>query len=131
MKTKTVSLITLAILIYGTATLSFAGEKLMHYFSGSLSRENKKIVQKVKFPDRYGYQLKISFVNYSDSTTTLQYRLNSENYKLVNISALNTKNEKIKINHHYYDNFQIEIEADFPDYVQNYISYDIFILKNE
>ena len=131
MKIKNIMLILFTILFYGISNFSFAEEKLMQYYSGSLTGENKKIVQKFKYKGRTNYQIKLSFFNYSDSTTTLQYRLNSGNYTQINIDSLNMKDELVKLNPLQNGELQIEIKADLADIISNFISYDILILRKE
>jgi ABC-type glycerol-3-phosphate transport system substrate-binding protein len=131
MKTKKAMLILFTMLIYGISNFSFAEEKLMHYYSGSLTGENKKIIQKFEYQGRTNYKIKLSFVNYSDSTTVLQYRLNSGNYTQINIESLNIKDELVKLNPLQNGELQIEIKADLVNKISNFISYDILILKKE
>ena len=131
MKIKKYYQLILIIVIFGISNFSNAGEKLISYFSGSLNGQNKKLIQKLNIKDRKGYQIKLSFVNYSDSTTTLQYRLNSEINSQIILDGLNTKAEKISLNSITKNELQIEIEANINPNISEFITYDICILKKE
>jgi len=131
MKSQLKVLIVFMFFIFCVFNSSYGEEKLIRYFSGSLTKGNEKIQKNFSFKGKTNYQIKLCFVNYSDSTRILQYRLNSDNFKEINIDSLNSRNEVFEINPQISGNLQIEIKADIPDPVSSFISYDILILKDE
>jgi len=128
---KNLCLILLDLFIFSALNSSGAAEKFYQYFSASLTKESNTLIKNFACPESRNYKIQLYFVNYSDSASTLAYRLDANEFRTISIAGLKSNNELIDFYQPPPGAIKLEIKASALADKPLFISCDVVILLDD
>ncbi len=108
-----------------------AKDKLIYYSAGALTMSENTSVLQIDHSSNRLYIIKLGFINFSDSTITLNYREGGSDFKTVTLEAHNQCCDLITLNTLQSGSFSFDIRANFRNSKFNFVSYDVLLLEED
>lgn len=108
-----------------------AKDRLIYYSAGVLTLSENAYVRQIDHSSNRQYIIKLGFINFSDSTITLNYREGGSDFKTVTLEAHDQYCDLITMNALQSGSFSFDIRANFGNSKFNFVSYDLLLLEED
>lgn len=110
---------------------AMAKDRLAYYAAGALTMSENTCVRQIDHNSNRSYRIKLGFINYSDSSITLNYRGGNSDLKTVTLEAHGQCGDLITMNTLQGGTFNFEIRASFLESKFNFVTYDILLIEDD